>query len=367
MKHLLFSILIFLVLPGFSQVSLNITPNNITLCAGSEVRFVATLTGDTVNYVFYWKKNNVVSPIPDTLGSFNISAVSYPDTITCSAISKYDTVQSDTAFIHLRPNLTIDTLYRYNDLACPGTCKGQMKTLISGGNPPYIYDWGGGFNQDSIVFGLCKGRYILKVVDSDNSHCVSRPYTIDVLRLPKVTFTMDPPDTIYLTKPYLNVSFPDSSRQVMTNWEWSFGDSTTVANVNPLQHIYTKTGRFGVTLNYTDLNGCDTTILDTITVKTAKLKIASVFSPNHDDYNDFFVIQVEGDRTLDINEIYLSTELIIVNRWGRKVYQASPYKSKNRESGWDGDGVSDGVYFYVLKCHGLYEDDVYKGSVTILR
>ena len=273
MKQLFF--LLSFIFPWFcciGQVQVSIQPNSQTLCYGSNTNFRAIVDPDTTKYVYTWKRNGIIIPGPDTVGTLiKIVNLTYADSgfYTCSATSQYATGESDTAYLHISPKLNIDTLYRYNALGCPATCKGQMKVLVSGGNPPYFYDWGAGHSQDTLVYGLCKGDYMLKVTDSDNSHCVSRAYKVEVLTLPKVTFTMDPTDTVYLTKPYLNVAFPNSVLKDITNWEWNFGDSTRVANVNPIQHTYAKTGRFLVSLNYTDLNGCDTTITDSITVKLA--------------------------------------------------------------------------------------------------
>lgn len=377
MKHLFLFVLIILGVSAFGQPQLTIFPNSWDLCYGANASFKALLVPDTNEYVFTWKKNGIVIPSPDTAGPLiTIKNVTFADTgyYTCIAISAYDTARSDTAHLHLSPKLSIDTLYRYNTLGCPGTCKGQMKALVSGGNPPYSYDWGAGHSQDTIVYGLCKGTFMLKVVDSDLSHCAAKEYHVDVLRLPKVVFTMVPKDTVYLTKPYLTVAFADSSKKNLTNWEWDFGDSTKVANVNPLQHIYTRTGRFRVSLNYTDLDGCDTTITDSITVKPAELKFPNIISPNGDGHNDCFIIKEVNDPTysLTLDDFYLSNELVIVNRWGRKVYSASNYHYKYSTvpgecQGWSGEGLADGAYYYVLKCHGLYEDDVFKGSITIIR
>ncbi|MCK4360605.1 MAG: gliding motility-associated C-terminal domain-containing protein, partial [Bacteroidales bacterium] len=48
-------------------------------------------------------------------------------------------------------------------------------------------------------------------------------------------------------------------------------------------------------------------------------------------------------------------------RWGKKVYEINNYKND-----WDGGNLSDGVYFYILKCHGEFGDDIFKSSLTII-
>jgi large repetitive protein len=76
-----------------------------------------------------------------------------------------------------------------------------------------------------------------------------------------------------------------------------------------------------------------------------ELVIPEGFSPGDDGFNDLFVIYGL--------EQYPNNHLSIVNRWGSKVYEASPYKND-----WDGSnifGVSlggrdlpEGTYFYIL-------------------
>jgi len=91
-------------------------------------------------------------------------------------------------------------------------------------------------------------------------------------------------------------------------------------------------------------NGC--TSSDTVSIfVSSELIIPEVFSPNGDGINDFFEI-----RGL---EQYPENSLIILNRWGNKVFESSPYKSD-----WDGSnsiGISlgsklpTGTYYYILK------------------
>jgi gliding motility-associated-like protein len=88
-----------------------------------------------------------------------------------------------------------------------------------------------------------------------------------------------------------------------------------------------------------------TTAEVTITIIPEEIKILQGFSPNGDGDNDFFVIP-ELDK-------YPNNTLTIINRWGNKVYEASPYRQD-----WDGKSNSgltigkdlpDGTYFVIVK------------------
>jgi gliding motility-associated-like protein/uncharacterized repeat protein (TIGR01451 family) len=66
------------------------------------------------------------------------------------------------------------------------------------------------------------------------------------------------------------------------------------------------------------------------------LKIPNVITPNGDGKNDVF--RVEGI------ELYKENTLSIFNRWGNEVYRSNGYTNN-----WNGDGLSEGTYYYVLK------------------
>jgi gliding motility-associated-like protein len=85
------------------------------------------------------------------------------------------------------------------------------------------------------------------------------------------------------------------------------------------------------------------------------LVISNVFTPNGDGVNDTFVIP--GLET------YTENEITIINRWGNVVYQKTNYKND-----WDGSGLVEGTYYYVLRAKnkaGVW--DTYKGYLTLLR
>jgi gliding motility-associated-like protein len=89
-----------------------------------------------------------------------------------------------------------------------------------------------------------------------------------------------------------------------------------------------------------------------VKVQEFTLTVPNVFTPNGDGINDKYEIPYL-DR-------YISTELIVYNRYGVRVFE-----EKNYSSSWDGGKLPDGVYFYVLKCHGYWKEDIFRGSVSI--
>ncbi|OKS88450.1 T9SS type B sorting domain-containing protein [Mucilaginibacter polytrichastri] len=92
------------------------------------------------------------------------------------------------------------------------------------------------------------------------------------------------------------------------------------------------------------------------TIVLLGLTIPNVFTPNGDGVNDTFEIPGLGN--------YTGNELIVMNRWGSTVYQKKGYNNE-----WNGEGLNEGTYFYLLKVQqpGSGKWDVYKGYITLLR
>ncbi|KAA5548277.1 gliding motility-associated C-terminal domain-containing protein [Adhaeribacter rhizoryzae] len=78
---------------------------------------------------------------------------------------------------------------------------------------------------------------------------------------------------------------------------------------------------------------------------------ANIFTPNNDGLNDYFQMPTLPP---DFCESIFS-DIKIYNRWGSLVY-----KSTDRTFKWDGNSVSEGVYYYVI----TYTDKEFKGTVT---
>jgi large repetitive protein len=86
--------------------------------------------------------------------------------------------------------------------------------------------------------------------------------------------------------------------------------------------------------------------IDSVNCVVPLIKIPEGFSPNSDGTNDAFVI--EGI------EFYPHNTLVIFNRWGNKVYEATPYENEWKGTSsvglvLGGTDLPDGTYFYVLQ------------------
>jgi gliding motility-associated-like protein len=159
---------------------------------------------------------------------------------------------------------------------------------------------------------------------------------------------------------------------VATNDNEPDGDNVTFTVVSPGSHgqvtmnpdgsfIYTPDKNYSgpdkFTYKICDALGLCANAGVTITVADGlvELKIPNVFTPNGDGVNETFEIR-------DLN-IFLENEITIINRWGNSVYE-----KKNYENTWDGNGLDEGTYFYVLKVKDKKGDwKTYKGYVMLLR
>ncbi|MEO8590003.1 MAG: choice-of-anchor L domain-containing protein [Flavobacteriales bacterium] len=80
------------------------------------------------------------------------------------------------------------------------------------------------------------------------------------------------------------------------------------------------------------------------------ISIPNVITPDNDGTNDRFMIAgIEG----------VSNTVRIYNRWGQTLLEATNYDNM-----WDGDGASDGTYYYEIRVTGYPEP--FTGHLTIL-
>ncbi|WP_225321227.1 PKD domain-containing protein [Rhizosphaericola mali] len=120
------------------------------------------------------------------------------------------------------------------------------------------------------------------------------------------------------------------------------------------------------TLNISSNFGCAAS--DSITVKvlcsSSKLFMANAFTPNGDGKNDRFYVTGYGIKSVE--------HFIIVDRWGKKMFERNNIMSNDFSQGWDGTTngkqVEPGTYMYFADII-CTEGQKYqlKGSVTLIR
>ena len=269
----------------------------------------------------------------------------------------------------------------------------QIRAVATNGEEPYTYYWEEQYGSrwkelsplhisptdPNIAIGLVAYKWY-RVTVTDNRGCSQR----DSIRTrayptPVIEITCDPGDTVYIQNPDVTFSFENLSSDSINidHFFWTFEHELTSALPEPV-FTYVETGTFQPSITVYDDFGCDTVYVKSVYVNPVKLKIPSAFTPNGDGINDLFVIRLDGGSDnpgnnsnsrritesgdeIPLNTYYKSTELVVFNRWGRIVYQ-----SNNYQNDWDGGGLSDGTYFYVLKCKGLKEEIQYQGAVMII-
>lgn len=339
---------------------------------------------DTVGFNAFWDPPEVQG---DTLIVFPRDTTTY--VVTISDPSNPFDYCTDSVPVGVEPRIYVDTLDQLT-MGCPGEDVAQMEVEATGDYEPLEYDWSAGFQDlynPNRVGGLTDGDYY--VVISDTLGCEHREdFTVEAFPLPEIELYTDKTDedgntVVYLQNPsldfyYENISFDSLGTDTfqLSTWVWEFGDETA-SNLPSPTHLYKSTGMFDVVFNYTTFYNCVSTDSMKVEVKPVKLMIPNVITPNGDGVNDTFVIDIDdgsgeegggetfkngSDDIPDLNEYYISNTLVIFNRWGQQLFEANNY-----ENDWDGEDLVDGAYFYVLKCEGQYRDDVYKGSITILR
>ncbi len=96
---------------------------------------------------------------------------------------------------------------------------------------------------------------------------------------------------------------------------------------------------------------------DTTAQSTDSMIVPNVFTPNGDGYNDIFEYK---------NQEQWEFETQIFGRWGNLVFDNS--NSENWDGTYQGERVSSGVYFYIIKAQAIKTRKIriYKGTVTVM-
>jgi gliding motility-associated-like protein len=222
-------------------------------------------------------------------------------------------------------------------------CAGDSVELSAPAGTGYNYLWNTGATTQNITVTQ-SGNYSVTITSAALCNGIGE---IEVSIFSEASVTISP-DT--------SVSLGFSTVLTATGgigYVWSPAETLNDAfiaspSATPLQNT-----TYSVTVTVAD--GCITTREVTVSVvEDFRVDVPNLFTPNGDGINDYWVIA---------NIFTYNAEVFVFNRWGSEVFSTTNYQNDWNGVSADGDPLSDGTYYYVVKVG----DKVYKGAITILR
>jgi PKD repeat protein len=123
-------------------------------------------------------------------------------------------------------------------------------------------------------------------------------------------------------------------------YRFDFGDGTTSTDTK-VEHLYEKDGQYIVKLS-AQQEFC--TFEKSVRLPVYTLTVPNVFTPEGSPgYNDSFQVAF-GAGMLTPDEAGLAVQLIVNDRWGKRVYESPDYQND-----WTGHDLVGGVYYVHLK------------------
>lgn len=108
---------------------------------------------------------------------------------------------------------------------------------------------------------------------------------------------------------------------------------------------------------------CDTAVVKIMVDKEGDVgDLPNGITPNGDNVNDALVF----DILLANPEKFPDNEIVIFNRWGNIVYQASPYQNDWVGTNGNNEELPSGTYYYILRLN-VADGEILRGDVTIVK
>lgn len=244
-------------------------------------------------------------------------------------------------------------------------CRGDTISLTAGGN--FVsYEWRDvDFNllSEEQTLEIWQGDTLNLTVTDEDGCFTTQQFVIPATELPTASYTFNPEETVILL-PDATIQYNDNANATagdpLAIWNYFFEpqDGTWIPGEenfstfeqNPLI-TYPDTGLYFITQTVTSELGCVDTVKTSIYVIDNPY-VPNAISPNGDGVNDFLKIPFLNG--------YPGNMVVIFNRWGKKVYEATDYKND-----WDGENLPSGTYFYVVTAPTLNQE--LKGAITIFK
>jgi gliding motility-associated-like protein len=333
----------------FPPPALNLVVNPV-ICAGGPGVQLNTIAEPGVTYTW--------TPPAGLDNPFSATPIATPIETTVYS------VLAESQFCSSQGSVTVTVASANIDAGADETiCFGEGATLTAtvtgtqgniiwqpGNHPGAVYN----VNPIASTTYLAQLNYGNNCFDSDSVRLTVVPNVI----LSQISATPDPADSICIGSPItleVMVTPPDADLVWMQNGvalPGITGDSVTF-----VPQVPEGSAEFSVTA--TNSAGCTAQSSITYDFKRC-LAVPNAFTPNGDSVNDTFGPLLFGSDT-EVATFY------IFNRWGTKIFEASPNQPR-----WDGkhdgkDAPSDVYVYYIVLRYANGEQETLKGDVALLR
>ena len=255
------------------------------------------------------------------------------------------------------------------DAIC-GDVRGSATILTpTAGGGPFSYSIGSGNQASSTFTNLNPGVYSYTVTNNVGcSYVKSNAFTINENNPSVASFSVSPASVC------LNevTNFYNTSTGTNGQW-WSFSLTDTSVLQNP-SFVFTDTGYYNVILiAWHNQRLCSDTIIQAVYVRecppdTLRITIPNIFTPNGDEVNDLWKLQVDN-----LGYSITNVQIAVYDRWGLLVFETD-----KTDTGWDGrttSGIacSAGTYYYIVKYEarsvtdGKQKSDALRGFLELMR
>ncbi len=231
-------------------------------------------------------------------------------------------------------------------------CEGESQILTALGSHP-SYEWSTFESQASVEVAptTSEGYWVIPVSEEGCNGDTAFTW-VEVYPLPLAIFDFTPENGILPVA----VQFEDQSL-FYSKLFWDFGNGFTSTEFNP-KHVYTREGRYRVSLEAINKAGCYDTTSVFINIQNPYIHVPNAFTPNGDGINEEFFYVSRG---------YDDILIQIYDRWGKLIVESHDLNFK-----WDGtkDGISvqEGVYVYKLIANNpVLPRILRRGTVTLIR
>ena len=311
-------------------------------------------------YQFKWVKNST-DTFSSMLSIINLSAGDYTliafDTNGCSQVAFHIVLVN-----HPGPKLLVNNARLSND-----TCtqfKGSVTNLVATGTSlPFSYSWVD--RQSSLVVSQQKdlinvGAGDYSMIIQDNNGCTDSSQLFHIVNVAPILPAPLYDEAYVKRNTSANLIVKNPGKGIYHMFEdpatlLEYNQNTTGNFVTPIlrsdreYYIKLQVGACSSPASHIHINVID----------FSKVFAPNSFSPNNDNINDIFRINVFGKIVIDYLEIY--------NRWGGQVF-----RTKDISKGWNGKfnnlDAPTGVYVWILQGYDIDGTVInLKGSLLLIR